>query len=516
MNRKLTIAALLLAIAATTASAGDKVTICAQNLQNFFWSTNTPRTTDNSIWNSNYTNAAGRARKASLITDALAPVKADIYAFNELEAKPEILEYLAQKFTEKTGITYLPIEDGIDYEYDPDDPNTSQGVIKSGYLYRPDRVKPYGNSYSTAVGYTYVYPYTMRIQTFETVASGERFALSVNHFKAGGEADDQEKRVGNASALLQGLKYALDPDILIVGDLNCEVGETAIDMIVEAGYEEQLLRFSSDPYIYSHCWDGGSLIDHVLANPSMAAQVTGAEVRNECSPCSIGYDYSYSDHDPYVVTLDLQAPEFECENIVHSETFYESLGSFTAFNLVGTNDWFVNKSTHYAVANGYSSGDNDDWLVSPGFDLRQKSAATIEFEHCAGYGTQANWPKNCHVLISSDYLDDPEAATWTDLNVTNFGSKYWDWQSIKLDVPDEFLGKERVVVAFHYKVATGDIPAWEIKNFVFSAECDDTGVESIAADKDQQRKAQKLYDDGQVILRLPDGRRYDAQGRRLP
>lgn len=515
MNRKILTALLLLALAIPTVSAGDKVTICAQNLQNFFWSTNTPRTTGNGIWNSNYTNAAGRARKASLITNALAPIQADIYAFNELEAKPEILKYLAEKFTEKTGITYLPIEDGIDYVYDPDDPNTNQGVIKSGYLYRPDRVKPYGADFSTAVAYTYVYPYTMRIQTFETLASGERFALSMNHFKAGSEVDDQEKRIGNATSLLHGLKYALDNDILIMGDLNCEVGETAIDMIIAAGYEEQLIRFNPDEFLYSHCWEGGELIDHVLANSTMAAQVTGAEVRNECTPCSIGYDYSYSDHDPYVVTLDLQEPEFECETIVYSETFTESLGAFTAFNLLGKNDWFVNRDTHYAVVNGYSSGDNDDWLVSPAFDLRQKANATIQFTHCAGYGTQANWAKNMHVLISSDFVDDPEAATWTDLGVTNFGSKYWDWQTIKLDVPEAMLSKERVNVAFHYSVKSGDIPAWEVKEFEFAAECDDTGIESLSADKGYVGKVRKLLENGEIILELPDGRRYNAQGLHL-
>ena len=295
---------LLATLVAQVTIAGDVLKICGQNLQNYFWSLDRTRTTTNGIPASNYTTESGRNKKTQMIVNALAPVRADIYAFNEVEAKPEILSHLAQRLTEATGITYVAVADGLDYDLstDPD------GMIKSGFIYRSDKVKPYGENVTTAVGYTYVYPYTMRIQTFESTATGERFALSMNHFKAGGTTEDMEKRIVNASRLLQGLGEALDPDILLMGDLNSEMDEECMQMLVEAGYEEQLLKLDpTAPAVYSHCWGDGELIDHVMANGTMAEQVTAAEVLHIANSCSVGKYNAYSDHDPYVVTLDLQS-----------------------------------------------------------------------------------------------------------------------------------------------------------------------------------------------------------------
>jgi outer membrane protein assembly factor BamB len=84
------------------------------------------------------------------------------------------------------------------------------------------------------------------------------------------------------------------------------VEEDPIIKIINAGYEEQLLRF--DPEAYSHCYGGdGSLIDHALANSSMAQQVKSAQIYHICTTnCGIdNYATSYSDHDPYVVDITL-------------------------------------------------------------------------------------------------------------------------------------------------------------------------------------------------------------------
>jgi len=43
-----------------------------------------------------------------------------------------------------------------------------------------------------------------------------------------------------------------------------------------------------------------------MANNTMAEQVTAAEVLHIANSCSVGKYNAYSDHDPYVVTLDLQ------------------------------------------------------------------------------------------------------------------------------------------------------------------------------------------------------------------
>ena len=94
-----------------------------------------------------------------------------------------------------------------------------------------------------------------------------------------------------------------------MGDLNCQYDESPLQILVNAGYEEQLLRFSSDAY--SYCYYGErQLIDHVFANSTMAEQITGADVFHITTSCGdesyLNYEYRYSDHDPYVIGINLK------------------------------------------------------------------------------------------------------------------------------------------------------------------------------------------------------------------
>ena len=307
---RLMLSLLAIAFAGNVASAGDVITICGQNVQNFFYSLDRERTQNNYIPISNYDTEAGRAAKVNAIVNALAPYNADIYAFNEVEAKAvgadsEALDLLAAKLSSKTGKEYKVVYDGMTY-----DPSTDPtGTIKSGFVYRTDKVEPVGDNMSTAVGYTEVYPYMMRMQTFKSLESGELFTLSMNHFKAstsGNMEEDMRKREQNSIALLKGLDAATDPDILVLGDMNSVVGEQCLKNLIDAGFEEQILK--RDQYAYSYWYDYGELIDHVFANSTMAAQITDARMLYVANPHSTGSRFkAYSDHDPYLVTLNLEA-----------------------------------------------------------------------------------------------------------------------------------------------------------------------------------------------------------------
>lgn len=310
---RLTMSLLLLIFAGNIAFAGDEITICAQNVQNFFYSLDRERTQNNYVPISNYNTDAGRQAKANAIVTALAPYKVDIYAFNEVEARvegadKEALDLLAAGLSSKTGLTYKVVSDGLTY-----DPSTdATGTIKSGFIYRPDRVEPVGDNLSTAVGYTVIYPYMLRMQTFKSLESGESFTLSMNHFKASTSGDmesDMQKREQNSIALLKGLdQVTLDPDILVLGDLNSEVGEQCLQNLVDAGFTEQILQYDGPSAASYWYYNEGSLIDHVFANSTMAAQVTDAKMLYIANPHSTGSKYSaYSDHDPYLVKLNLQA-----------------------------------------------------------------------------------------------------------------------------------------------------------------------------------------------------------------
>ena len=277
-----------------------RLKVCGQNLRNYYY-----YYSDND--RPDYNNQAGFAKKTHKIVDAMMWVDADIYAFCEVEARPIVLQQLADSMNARVqGTPYAAVNDYIDV---PSSQRTNN--IKSGFIYRTDRVQPYGLNYSGSSS-TY-YNETMRIQAFREISSGQCFTLSMNHFKAKDSSNDAGNgtRVKNATQLLSALRNsAADPDILIMGDLNCEVGEEPITLIYNAGFEGQLLRF--EPNAYTHCWNGGELIDHALANTTMAAQITGAGVYHICTSCGdysyLNYDYRYSDHDPYIVGINLTGP----------------------------------------------------------------------------------------------------------------------------------------------------------------------------------------------------------------
>ena len=70
-------------------------------------------------------------------------VDADIYAFCEVEAKPIVLAQLADSANAQVdGNPYQAVYDGIDEDWN----ETYNNNIKSGFIYRTDRVATVGNN----------------------------------------------------------------------------------------------------------------------------------------------------------------------------------------------------------------------------------------------------------------------------------------------------------------------------------------------------------------------------------
>ncbi|MCR5049796.1 MAG: hypothetical protein K6A36_01795 [Paludibacteraceae bacterium] len=269
--------------------------VCAQNLENYYYNYDTTITK-----RPKYHDAAGFQAKTSKIVNAMLSIDADIYAFCEVEAKPIVLQQLADSMNAHAGTTgvYAAVSDNIDYTFGEDPDNH----IKSGFIYRTDKVATVGSN--SQASYAQYYRNTMRIQAFRLLSNNEKLVLSMNHFKAKTNGGDSQ-RISNANDLVSALSnVTTDPDILVMGDLNCEYGEEPITIITNAGFEEQILRFDSSAY--SHCYDNGELIDHVLANASMREQIDRAYVKHVCTTCNnhnSNYSTSYSDHDPYVIEI---------------------------------------------------------------------------------------------------------------------------------------------------------------------------------------------------------------------
>lgn len=461
-----------------------------------------------------YSDEAGLIEKTRRIADMVIGSDADIFAFCEVEAKPAPLQYLVDALNARVGEgAYAMVTDNIYEETDSYD-----NAIKSGFIYRTEKVKPYGSNYAaTNVSY---YCNTMRIQAWEELATGERFTLSMNHFKAKSDASSIAQRVNNANWLINGLNTSSkvkDPDILIMGDMNAKMDEQAMQILLDNGYTEQLLL--NDQYAYSYCYLGNQeLIDHTFANASMADQITGAAVWHINTDCGEYSNYStrYSDHDPYMVGINLggELPEQDCSAIHFSESFSESLGSFTPVDVTGVASWFWNSGYTCANMNGYNKGANEDYLISPAFDFTDQKSGKIGFTHAVGYGTQDDWASQCQLLISDDYTDNVASATWTQLEIPVWGKeKNFDWRNNLIIIPDQFMHKSNVHFAFYYKIGESNAPSWEIRDVTLNTVCEKssgTAVENVPTTP----SAQKIIRQGLLII-IRSGVEYTITGQRL-
>ena len=458
-----------------------------------------------------YNDEEGLQEKTRKIADMVIASDADVFAFCEVEAKPAPLDYLVATLNARVGEgAYAVVTDGIYVVTDSYD-----NALKSGFIYRTDKVRPYGSNYP-ATNVTY-YCNVMRIQAWEEIATGERFTLSMNHFKA--KADGASQRVNNANWLVSALNTSYkvqDPDILVMGDLNCQMDEDAITVLLNDGLTEQLLAF--DQNAYSYCYQGSAnLIDHVFANSSMAGQITGAAVWHYNTSCGgyVDYNESYSDHDPYLVALNLGGELPECSSIRFSESFAEGLGEFESVDQGGVANWYWNSNYTCANANAYNKGANEDYLISPAFDFTNQVSGEIRFDHAVGYGTSTDWPSQCKLLISDDYVNDVTAATWTQLNIPIWGtSKNFDWQSNTISIPSSYMHKDNVHLAFYYSVGESNVPSWEIKNFELNTVCENSEHTAIEKVENRAPNAQKIIRQGQIII-IRGGVEYSITGQRL-
>lgn len=481
---------------------GDgRLKICAQNLQNYYYNYNTGR--------GNYS-PAEFAEKTRKIVDAMIWVDADIYAFCELEAKPIILTQLADSMNARVeGTPYAAAADDID-----DDWNESCNCnLKSGFIYRTDKVRPIGSSApSFTANY---YKNTMRVQAFEELSSGERMTLSMNHFKAKDSSEDagNSTRVLNATRLTENLpSLALDPDILILGDLNCEVGEEPLNIIANAGYEEQLLKYNDEPY--SHCYGGGELIDHVYANPSMAAQITGAGLFHISTGCgadaSANANHRYSDHDPYVVAVNLLSEQTdECEEGEHNylATGGSGLGDMRGISMSGQWNWQYD--SQYGAKCQDKGG--EDWLLTPEYNLTQASSVSLAFDHTINYGNASDLTTQHTLWVTGDFVDVSESE-WTQLTIPSYPTgTNWNFVHATVNVPLTAVGAH-TVFGFKYDVPStaANKATWEVKNLQVSVTCEET---PSALDETQAATfATKILIGGHMYIVMPNGERYTTTG----
>lgn len=160
-------------------------------------------------------------------------------------------------------------------------------------------------------------------QTFRETATSARFTVVVNHLKSKGSdcvdvADpDRNDGQGNCNGTRMAAAAALltwiasdptasgDPDFLVIGDLNSYAMEDPIRTLKAGGLQSLIeSRIGASAYSYQFSWQSGYL-DHALATPSLAGQVTGVGEWhiNADEPAVESYNLEFKTDDPFDITV---------------------------------------------------------------------------------------------------------------------------------------------------------------------------------------------------------------------
>ena len=278
--------------------------VCAANIQNYFY--------DLGGYAQRKTTKEQQTLQTLKICKAFKQINADIYALCEIQKGDSAAQMLVDamnKMAKKNLYAY------VSHGW------TNSDMISCGYIYRTDKVKPYGEMQYAYQDTTSHYRYRLMACGFEQLTSGDKFVLNINHLrsKRGTGSESNEKRMANVDSLLVMLdkieqeQVFGDSDILLVGDYNSYTQEEPIQTLVRAGYADMVMRDDSTGYSYVYHSEAGYL-DRVFASESMAKQVKQVAVYH----LNADYFYSrgfkrglddtmfrYADHDPILIQVEL-------------------------------------------------------------------------------------------------------------------------------------------------------------------------------------------------------------------
>ena len=362
-----------------------------------------------------------------------------------------------------------------------------------GIIYKKSKVQLVSSSLITTGGSSYNWS-SGRFPVLYNVnllVDGNEIPVSfINiHAKAMSDATSYSRRKGAS----EGLKTLLDGStfnttrIVLLGDFNDYlIGTQCSDCTSEdSPYKNFMDDTSNYKCLTSDLYDtsyNSQVIDNIIISNELfdnyKSNTTTREVQTTESITN--YNSTTSDHVPVSASFSMTAGTSACENISFSETFASSLGDFTPYSVDGTQVW--SWTTYGATVSGYVTSvnnPNEDWLISPAFDLSGKSSATLGFSHALNYCTSETDKVNNQTLwVSSNYSSGaPVSATWTQLTMPTIpsGSSWVYVNSGDIQLPSEML-QSNVHFAFKYISTSSVAGTWEIKDLTFNTECSSTNI----------------------------------------
>lgn len=313
-------------------------------------------------------NDANLERQQAKIVAAINALGADVVGLMEIENSAELGQDRDTALAHLTEALNAAAPGTWDYVRSPAALPDDEDVIRTAFIYRTATAEPVGDSVILNDESVFSNAREPLAQAFKPAGGedSESFVAIANHFKSKGSAPssgvnaDNGQGGWNADRVRQAEAVAAFADtvaqdagterVFLLGDFNSYAAEDPMQVFAEAGYEN--LGKATGKHSYAFSGLVGSL-DHVLASPAAAEDVTGTDIWNINSVESIAFEYSRynynatdyyaadpyrsSDHDPILVGMDLTPAEAEVTdlNLLNINDFHGRIDANTV-NFAGT------------------------------------------------------------------------------------------------------------------------------------------------------------------------------------
>ena len=134
------------------------------------------------------------------------------------------------------------------------------------------------------------------------------------------------------------------------------------------------------------------------------------------------------------------------------------MNGWTFVTVEGSKPWTIASysGNHYAYGNGYNGGANEQWCISPAFNINNYSNVSLSFRTAKNYSGP-----DLQLFFSNDYNGStPATATWTELAFEKSTGSFAWVESGTIDLAS-FTG-ENCYIGFKYVSTETEAAAWEV------------------------------------------------------
>ena len=182
----------------------------------------------------------------------------------------------------------------------------------------------------------------------------------------------------------------------------------------------------------------------------------------------------YNDSPVAIATYIINADQY----IIFNQDWENDWHGWTQVSVEGDAEWTIGsyQGNHYGYMNGYSEGSahqNEDWLISPAFDLDAYTDVVLTFRTAKNYNGD-----DIEVFFSNDYDGtNPDAATWQTIDCA-LSTGSWNWVESGAISMDGFSGNN-CYIAFKYTSTDEQAAGWEVDDILLVS--GSAGIPSITA-----------------------------------